>query len=585
MRTASVFLGIALVTLLALGLVVRGSNRSGARVPDATRGAGSEWSLHRDQAGSEARSHSGRSRSGSGVGVDMRSAPIASRAAGLEAWWLYRPRAPEACGCKTMRFEVVAEGSPGAEMDESIGEAALLVVQSDGRRCSNAIDAYDREATGRIDAKGLSFEFEIFDADSLAPVQATLLDDSGLPLGPIGGEFARITLPRSFEGRIAAKGYAPALFRAADWYAPLVRIEMHRACCASGRLPPGVELDGAAVTMTEHRTAPGPRVSVTTLVDAQGRFHLGPLTPGLHGIALEAKDVLLRKESRQATLQVGPNDLGELAVEILHSLWLRVIAGGRRPEGQVFARLWFAAGEAPLDLPGAGYRVTEDGLLRIEGVREQAIDVELWTRSGHAARLSSIRAADTSRTRPLDIALADPCRLIVSVDAPGVALPAGCEFVAHAAGSHAATARFVSQAPLNELRALRVPLARESGTAIEGVWPGAIEIALLSPQGARLAETTIDLQPGERRMLTLNPAPPLGVLVIRANARGGRVALLSSRDGAVARTRVEPGRDVDLVVPAGDYRGISLDEARTGGDEADGTAVRVEPGQRTRFVR
>lgn len=511
-----------------------------------------------------------------------------TRSAG-SASWLYRRAKDEPCGCNTMPFELIAAAAPSMAAAPTRSEGTILVEETDGRRAVHSIAGEDlprAEHDGR--RPGLerhSMTFMVVDADSKAALSAILLDDSGLPLGPVGGDVAAITLPSDFEGRIAASGHAPVLFRAADWYAPLVRIEMHRAGCASGRLPPGMEIEGAAVTLTELRSMPGPRVSVTTLVDAQGRFHLGPLTPGLHGIALEAKDVLLRKESRQATLQVGPNDLGELAVEILHSLWLRVSAGGRRPEGHVFARLWFAAGEAPLDLPGAGYRVTEDGLLRIEGVREQAIDVELWTRSGHAARLSSIRAADTSRTRPLDIALADPCRLIVSVDSPGVALRADCELVAHAAGSHAATARFVSQAPLNELRALRVPLAGASGTVIEGLWPGAIAIALLSPQGARLAEATIELQPGERRLVTLRPTPALGLLVIGSKAHGARFALMSSRDGAVARARVEAGRDVELVLPAGAYRLMALDSASAAHEEPDGTTVLVEPGMRSRVVR
>ena len=71
------------------------------------------------------------------------------------------------------------------------------------------------------------------------------------------------------------------------------------------------------------------------------------------------------------------------------------------------------------------------GLLRIERVSEQAIDVELWSRSRHAARLSSIRATDTSRERPLEVTLAEPCSVIVVVDAPGIALPKDCEIAAH----------------------------------------------------------------------------------------------------------------------------------------------------------
>ena len=406
-------------------------------------------------------------------------------------------------------------------------------------------------------------DFQVIDEESTHPVPALLLADDGLPMGPLEGPWSRVALPLGFGGSVVSAGYAPVPIRVDESRAGPWRIALRRVACARGSVPPGFEPMSFRITLAERRAPFALPLVASAETDGTGRFHVGPLAPGNFGVGLEAKGVLLRAKSRLVTLAPGPNELGELALERLQTLWLRVHARAPAMPARIYARLWFAGGEAPRDLPGAAHAVEPGGLVVIEDVRDTALAVEVWTADGWSARRHGVEARHSSREAPLEVILAAPANCVVDLEAPGIRLPEGCELVAHPRGGHAATAPFVRAQPLPELRGRRVPCSTSGPTSIDSLWPGAVELTLLSPQGARLASASLDLDPGARQSVVLQASPPLARLVL-GNAdpvHGRRFALVSARDGATARARVATGAELDLVLAAGRYRVVELESS------------------------
>lgn len=387
----------------------------------------------------------------------------------VDSWWQFTPVAAEACGCLPTPWRMVNSGGPNqlsqlASITKS-GSSPLNVfaVSIGGRRIPLA-SAMGQDGMGlfRQTVPLVTLSVRVVDRESGASVSGTLLDDHNTPLGCVGPHTDTLVLPKGFAGSLTAPGFAPEPVRIEATAGSRLALvwSLNRWACVRGRLPHAVDPGRAKLLMHHPATLPSVRTSSFAAVYGDGAFHCGPTVAGPHSLFLESPQALLDPTARNPLLRQGPNDLGELPVELLRPMYIRFRGGWSEPHETVFLRMWFSEGSIPRDLPAVGYKTPDDGLVIVTGVRDTPLTLCAWTEGGWSGRLVSVLARHTTPDAPLEFPLSSPAEILISVKSLGFPIPDGCALVLHPPDTGILATRFVSAEPGPQFRLRRAVLSR-----------------------------------------------------------------------------------------------------------------------------
>lgn len=438
-----------------------------------------------------------------------------------------------------------------------------------GRRCSVAFDGECSldACLDMLNAAGphptRQVEVVAIDDSDARSVPAILVSELGQPLGPIGVGIP-LEIEPSFRGLVTARGYIPHLVCGTEIRAHRFDVRLRPAACVHGRVPSDVLTEFTQIQLGDigARSAPPDRHIDVAQIDRTGNFRSGPIVAGKRLVALEGASALLLRTAREVDLHPGVNDLGELAIERLHDLTLRVASGPSPMPGHLRVRIWFEGATPPRDLPGAEYAVDRDGFVVVAKVRGVPLSIELWTDDGWSGHLSDVRAELTAHDSPVQVVLLPPARLDVTSSIHALSDADECVVVACPIDAITIGNRLLRHGRAPESRIRQGHFTRAGIAVIEGVQPGLNRIEIISSHGTVLAREQIDIKSGQSTSIAVDPVAGVGWLDLSRSAGAGprRFAIVSPENGIVARSTVAPGATDRCLLPVGPYRVIELSD-------------------------
>lgn len=467
-----------------------------------------------------------------------------------------------------------AELAPAAGPTPSAGRCAIAVEHEGMRQAwseETLTHAANTLARRRSEA-GPLLSFQVVDAASDEPMTVLVVDESGRPYGPVWSGLS-VALPRGFHGYALAHGYLPTKVASQD-PGPLVWIAMHRGCHVRGRLVGQPVAAGARLHLEQlyaSPTAQSAPESDTAAVGPDGAFEIGPIAAGRRQLRYDGERAWLASEARLVELRPGTQDLGTLRLLAMPELHLRVFGNAPSIGRQVFVTVWFAGREPPARLGVTERELPPDGRLCLPRVRDVPLSVCAWTRTGWLASAEPVLGVETSAEHPAPLHLQPPGTLRIHASTAPQALPEGCRVLVSPGVFRPGQLRLLARKNGDESERVRLADVQPDGTALlESLWKGQHDVALLSPEGALLARTEVDVPAGASVSVDLRPADALALLVVDNDAdQPRRFAVLSDALGVVLRGEVVGSGCSRVLLPAGTYRVIEL--------RGPSAAVGVEP--------
>jgi hypothetical protein len=188
---------------------------------------------------------------------------------------------------------------------------------------------------------------------------------------------------------------------------------------------------------------------------------------------------------------------------------------------------------------------------------------------------------------PLNVRLHPPGELRITVELGPVGLPPGCHVVLSPNVYWVERSRLLRDlADRHDIRVRLLPLPAEGQLELPSVWPGTTLVALFSPEGAVLAQTTVDVTSGRVQAVRLAPTASLAMVLLDNSSQRTerRFAVVSDAGGIILRTVAPAGGGKSVLLPAGTYRLFELggSEARRSGASE---VVELRAGEQRTWLR
>ncbi len=454
--------------------------------------------------------------------------------------------------------------SPSGTATVSAEEITIPVFECDGERC--AVLPHGEECTTLVGQPRLA-SIRAIDRASDQIVDAILVNEVGVPMGPIGGPPVRIG--EDFRGYVVARGYRPErLGKLCD----VMSIALNRVGRVRGRLS-GLYDSGDTVDCMNDEEA------TTVEIGPRGEFEFFALLLGASALRFASERGFVSRHP--FVVREGEQDLGVIDVAPLGVLALR-LGGAPSLTASVFVSLYrpehrdLAVGD-PLRFRVMSVDVLA-GVCRVRQVLDGSIGGEVWTATGESGLIPPSVCSFGNAVAEVPVTLAAPGQLLITLD--GAVLPPGCSVAAiDARYGRQPEALEASEFRSAHLRARRQVLQGRR-MEIGGLWPSCYQIALLSPQGCVLVRARAEVESNRKHVVTLAVPDALGRLrATNVGTTSVRLALLAGDGGVAGRLSLPGGADGQVgPLPSGPYRLMEWIGTERGAEETRLRSIEVKSG-------